>query len=172
LQFDLFGESLPQLPDCVEYHPSFISQSLAEQYFSKLQRDILWQQPEIKVYGKLHAIPRLQCWMGDVGYSYSGQYFSPEPWHSLVAELKYNVEQQTGTTFNSCLLNYYRDGTDKMGWHADNEPELGVHPNIACLSFGHVRDFQIKRLIDDNKWSLALANGSLLIMKSGMQANY
>ena len=41
------------------------------------------------------------------------------------------VEELAGTTFNSCLLNFYRSGVDHMGYHSDNEPLYGSQPIIG-----------------------------------------
>jgi len=75
--------------------------------------------------------------------------------------------------FNSVLANLYRDGRDSMGWHSDDEPELGAQPAIASLSLGSTRRFVLKHRNDPSrKFALELPHGSLLLMRGATQANY
>ena len=120
----------------ITYLPGFIADH--QTVFDKLAQDLQWQQDQILMYGKRMPIPRLNAWYADSGmaYSYSGIDLSPLPWTQLLIDLKAAVEQQLGSRFNSVLANYYRDGNDSVSWHADDEPELGLNPLIASLSFG------------------------------------
>ena len=94
----------------------------------------------------------------------------PHPWTSLLQKIKLLIENKTDTQFTSVLLNYYRDGKDSNGWHADNEKELGTNPIIASLSFGAERSFQLKHNSDkDQKKNIVLEHGSLLLMKGTTQ---
>lgn len=131
-----------------------------------------WQQPVITLYGKEHPIPRLQAWLGDhpYKYRYSGQDFIAELWPKSISRIAHDISNETGVTMNSVLVNLYRDGQDCMGWHADDELELGLDPVIASLSLGATRDFTIRRTGTTRQAGrIALDNGSLLIMKAGMQ---
>ena len=89
-----------------------------------------WRQDRIKLFGKVHDQPRLTAWYGDPGtaYTYSGLTLEPLPWTPLLTSLRARVEALSQVTFNSVLLNYYRDNRDAMGMHADDEPELGERP--------------------------------------------
>jgi alkylated DNA repair dioxygenase AlkB len=106
-------------------------------------------------------------------YSYSGITLNPRPFSSAVSQIASQIQQKTGISFNSVLVNYYRNGQDSMGWHADDEPELGADPMIASVSFGEPRDFLLrhntrKELI----LKLPLPSGSLLLMGKGIQLNW
>ncbi len=142
----------------------------------RLIAEIPWRQENITLFGKTHLQPRLLCWMGDPGcaYAYSGTRHEPERWHPLVAELRGRVEKASGETFNSVLLNLYRDGQDSMGFHADDEPELGARPVIASLSFGAERVMHFRHRHDRNLPTrrLPLPDGSLLVMRGDTQANW
>jgi alkylated DNA repair dioxygenase AlkB len=107
-----------------------------EQAMQRLREETAWRAEHIQVWGKLHLQPRLMAWHGDASYRYSGKTFHPLPFTPLQRQLKQAVEQATGRQFNSVLLNYYRNERDSMGFHADDEPELGPQPAIASLSFG------------------------------------
>ncbi|TNE40793.1 MAG: alpha-ketoglutarate-dependent dioxygenase AlkB [Sphingomonadales bacterium] len=143
---------------------------------SRLQASIPWRQESITLFGRTHAQPRLICWMGDAGctYRYSGRTWHPEPWDSLVADLRSQVEGLTGERFNSALLNLYRNGSDSMGFHADDEPELGKTPVIASLSFGAERVMHFRHRHDHSlpTRKIALPDGSLLVMRGETQANW
>ena len=177
MQTDLFGQEIdtgPALPECVEYVADFLQPSEHNTYFHQLKNQIPWQQPMIEVFGKSHVIPRKQCWMGDSGlsYQYSGQTFFSEPWHSTVDKIRRAVSCYFPIEPNACLLNLYRDGSDKMGWHSDDEPELGREPVVVIVSLGGARTFQVKRKSDKRVFSFDVEAGSLLIMKAGMQTTY
>ncbi len=132
-----------------------------------------WSQDEIVVYGKRHLTPRLSCWMGEpwMSYSYSQHTMQPEPWQSCPREILQKLEASHGDTFNSVLINLYRDGKDSNGWHADDEPELGKRPVIASVSLGAARDFYMREKANhSNKVKLNLAHGSLLIMSGDTQS--
>lgn len=161
------------LPDAeIDYYPSFIPSCRALELFQKLKEEILWQQDTITVFGKEHAQPRLTALYGNDGkpYGYSNIVMHPHPWNPLLIYLKEEIETSCQENFTTVLLNYYRNGQDSNGWHADNEKELGRNPVIASLSFGEPRNFQLKHnTIASAKLNITLENGSLLIMKGATQ---
>lgn len=138
--------------------------------------EIPWRQENILVWGKIHPQPRLTAWYGDRGadYTYSGITLNPMPWSNLLIDIKRRVETVSAASFNSVLLNYYRDNRDSMGFHSDDEPELGLRPVIASLSLGEERTLILKHKL--NKLAkpvrLKLASGSLLLMKGETQRNW
>ena len=121
---------------------AFVSQ--AELWLARLLIEIPWQQHHLRMFGRDVAEPRLSCWMGDRSYRYSGKDRAPAPWHPLVQDIAWQVGDICGQKFNGVLLNWYRDGQDSMGWHADNEPELGKNPTIASVSLGATRRFKLR----------------------------
>ena len=139
----------------------------------ELIADIPWRQERIAVWGKMYLQPRLIAWYGDRGsyYTYSGITLAPLPWTDLLLEIRNRVETVTATAFNSVLINYYRDNRDSMGFHSDDEPELGESPVIASVSLGEQRTFVMKHRL--NKLAkpvrLRLESGSLLLMRGETQ---
>lgn len=134
-----------------------------------------WRQEEITVWGKRHLQPRLIAWYGDRGqtYAYSGIKLDPLPWTELLLTMKREIELELGSRFNSVLLNYYRSGLDSMGFHSDDEPELGPEPTIASLSLGEPRTFVLKAKRQPHKdVRLRLPSGSLLVMSGPTQKNW
>ena len=123
------------------------------------------------MYGKRVAIPRLEAWYGDDGmhYSYSGLSLAPKPWLAVLQELRQEVERHCQAPFNAVLANLYRDQNDTVGWHSDDETELGRNPVIASLSFGAERNFQLKHKASGEKLSIPLKSGSLLVMAGETQ---
>lgn len=164
------------LPDAeLRYQPHWLPAAQADTLLAALQREIAWQTQRIRLFGRWHDSPRLSCWIGDAGavYSYSGTRFAPQPWPPLLAELRVRIEHAAATRFNSVLANRYRDGRDAMGWHSDDEPELGPQPVIASLSLGAERRFAFKRKqAGARSQTLPLAHGSLLIMAGATQRHY
>ncbi|AEW86078.1 alpha-ketoglutarate-dependent dioxygenase AlkB [Flavobacterium columnare] len=161
------------LPDAeLIYYPAFFSLEQANDFFQKLQSEIPWQQDKITVYGKEHLQPRLTALFGNEGkpYGYSNIVMNPHQWTPLLTHIKDEVERVCDTYFTTVLLNNYRNGQDSMGWHADNEKELGRNPVIASVSFGAERNFQLKHnIIETAKQNMNLEHGSLLIMKGSTQ---
>ena len=166
---------LPVAGGGLRYAEAFLSPAEADASLAALLSDVPWKQSEIRLYGRTVREPRLGCWMGDPGavYRYSGTVFRPEPWIAPVLGLKHAVEAATGHAFNSVLLNLYRDGRDAMGWHSDDEPELGPAPVIASVSLGGVRRFLLReRRAGARSSGIALAHGSLLVMAGDLQQRY
>ena len=132
-----------------------------------------WRSESVTVWGKTFQQPRLIAWYGDEGqrYSYSGIGLEPLPWTSTLLGVRAVVQAVSDEQFNSVLLNYYRNHRDSMGFHSDDERELGPAPTIASLSLGATRTFVLKhKLREDVKpVRLDLTPGSLLIMKGQTQ---
>jgi alkylated DNA repair dioxygenase AlkB len=136
--------------------------------FSRLLGETDWRHEEVTVWGKRHLQPRLTAWHGDpeMTYRYAGIAMHPQPWTDLLSALRHSVEEVTGAQFNSVLLNLYRDNRDRMGFHSDNERELGNEPIIASLSYGATRTLIFKHK-SKREWpqkSVILFDGSLLLM--------
>lgn len=144
--------------------------------FDRLLQETKWQQREMNMYGRKVLQPRLTAWYGesDRSYVYSGIKNIPLPWTDLLREIKRRIEDCTEQSFNSVLLNYYRDNNDSMGFHSDDEKELGPDPAIASLSLGDKRTFLFKHKSkkDLDLVSIPLPNGSVLLMKGPTQRNY
>lgn len=153
--------------------PGYLARHQANALLDTLIAELPWAQHTITLFGKTHQQPRLICWMGDASYRYSGRTYAPTTWHPAVAALRDRVAEHCGAAFNSVLINLYRDGNDSMGWHADDEPELGAQPVIASVSLGAPRDFRMRR--KDRSAppaSLALEHGSMLCMRGDTQLNW
>jgi alkylated DNA repair dioxygenase AlkB len=147
----------------------------ASDLLEQLVRNVAWRQESITLFGKHHLQPRLSAWHGDpdASYRYSGLDNTPLPWTADLQNLRHSVQAICGHSFNSVLLNYYRDGNDAMGMHADDEPELGPQPVIASLSLGAPRRMRfVHRRGKHPALNLVLEPGSLLIMAGDTQRNW
>jgi alkylated DNA repair dioxygenase AlkB len=142
----------------------------------RLIQEIGWRAENITVWGKTHPQPRLIAWFGDEGrdYKYSGISMAALPWTPLLLGIKKEVERTCGYRFNSLLLNYYRNEQDSMGFHSDDEAELGPKPIIASLSLGATRDFVFKHKHrkDIKRYKVPLESGTLILMKGNTQKNW
>jgi alkylated DNA repair dioxygenase AlkB len=149
--------------------------SEADALLARLRTGISWENHRIRMFGREVASPRLSCWIGDpdASYVYSRTRFEPHPWPDVLLDLRERVEQACGARFNSVLANLYRDGRDAMGWHSDDEPELGPQPVIASLSLGEPRRFLLRtREGGARAQELTLGHGSLLRMAGDTQRHY
>jgi alkylated DNA repair dioxygenase AlkB len=156
----------------VDYYEDFYSPDKALENFENLRDQLDWEHRDIKVFGKAVKQPRLVAWAGDIEYHYSGQTLPIYAMHPLLSQIQTQVEHATGEYFNHVLLNYYRDGRDNMGMHADDERELGLNPVIAALSFGVDRRFFLKRKKSkkgETPTSILLQGGSLIVMGGTIQ---
>ena len=144
--------------------------------YDRLLNELPWQSDIVTLFSKTHITTRQIVWMGESNttYHYSGQSRHTTPWTDSVFHVKQYIEQQLSsigidTTFNSCLLNYYPSGTDGMGYHADDEKELGAQPIIASLSLGATRKFVLKHKKTQDKVELHLESGQLVVMHGDTQ---
>ncbi|NKB31729.1 MAG: alpha-ketoglutarate-dependent dioxygenase AlkB [Pseudomonadales bacterium] len=160
----------------IREYPCAWQKDEAELLLQRLSAGIPWQQDKLRIGGREIPVPRLQCWMGERGsvYGYSGIRLQPIDWSEEVLLIRRRIQELTSLTFNSVLLNYYRDGRDSVAWHADDEAELGPSPIIASVSLGAAREFQLRRKTRDKteKIRLNLQNGSLLVMGSTLQTHW
>ncbi|RMG26268.1 MAG: alpha-ketoglutarate-dependent dioxygenase AlkB [Bacteroidetes bacterium] len=154
----------------------FIPQKQADLYLQALLEQVQWEQRSIRLFGKSFLQPRLTAWYGDPQktYTYSGISWEPLPWTPLLLEMKDRVEQAAQHPFNSVLLNLYRNGQDSMGWHSDDEPELGKNPCIASVSLGQSRTFHLRHRSrpQAKPLHLLLTHGSLLLMQGSLQHHW
>ena len=160
----------------VRHHPGWLDEREASALYAALIRELSWEQKSIRLFGKWVVQPRLVAWAGELPYRYSGQTLELRPRPACLCDVWRQVEQQAHARFNHVLINRYRDGQDHMGWHADDEPELGRDPVIGSLSLGTPRLFVVKqkrpgpRAGADGRW--LLEHGSLLIMGGSTQHHY
>jgi alkylated DNA repair dioxygenase AlkB len=165
----------PQLlPNGFSYQSKVLSAQKSLDLFYYLQQNLNWQQPNITVFGKTGPIPRLQCFISEenLEYGYSGHKLDLEPWPDVLLAMRTRLENHLQQPFNSILVNYYRDGHDCMGWHSDDEAQLGPEPTIACVSLGAERLFKLKHKASNNVTNIKLQSGSCLIMSGQSQQNY
>ena len=144
---------------------------------SQLQQVVPWRQPVVRVFGRSHPVPRLTCWIGDPGcsYRYSGLQETPLPWREPLLSLRHHLEAHLGVPFNSLLLNRYRHGQDRMGWHADDEPELAPNHPIASLSLGATRALRFRPRAGGaggEAFAIELRHGDLLVMHPPTQTHW
>lgn len=170
----MFISEEPSLAD-VQHLPAWLPAAQADAVMHALLTQVPWETHRIRMFGRWLDSPRLSCWMGDADahYRYSGADFAPHPWAPVVQELREQLQLGCDGSFNSVLLNRYRDGRDSMGWHSDDEPELGATPLIASLSLGASRRFLLRRRDDPaQKAEYLLGHGDLLLMRGHCQRDY
>lgn len=150
----------------------YLSRYLPEEDYLPRLLDLPWQSRAIQIFGRLVVQPRLITWAGSVPYTYSGQTLPPQQPSAVLQELFDEVFALTGETFNHVLCNRYRDGNDSIGWHSDNEPELGPNPLVVSVSFGAERLFKLKPIVQGSPHVFNLGHGDVLVMGRGTQRDY
>jgi alkylated DNA repair dioxygenase AlkB len=158
----------------VNYFGPILSPPDTCRYFEKLLSNIPWKNDEAVIFGKRIITARKVAWYGDsdFSYTYSGTTKQALVWTDDLTALKAIVEKLTGTRFNSCLLNLYHDGNEGMAWHSDDETSLGKDSTIASVSLGAEREFRLKHKRTEDKISVLLDSGSLLVMKDTTQTHW
>ncbi|UPL49219.1 alpha-ketoglutarate-dependent dioxygenase AlkB family protein [Hymenobacter sublimis] len=160
------------------FDPAFLPLAQANALLTELTNTTPWRHETIRLFGREVLQPRLTAWHGDPGaaYQYSGLQLQPQPWSPALRNLRQRVEAAAGASFNSVLLNLYRTGQDSMGWHADDEPELGPEPVIASVTLGATRTFRLKPRHPQHTphapLSIPLTSGSLLLMRGPTQQHW
>ncbi len=165
------------LPDSetVLYYPNFLESDLAASYYKILEQQLAWKQYPIRMFGRTLLQPRLIAWYGDEGitYRYAQTTLTATGWTPELVILQQQLLAQTGQRFNSVLVNWYRDGQDSMGWHSDDEPELGTAPHIASISLGAARKLYFRTVQKPHeRASVVLEAGSLLLMQGDSQQRW
>ena len=167
-----------ELPDAeLSYYPRLFETKQADSFLDKLKDGIEWTQNTIRFYGKESLVPRMEAWYGDEGksYAYSGIHMDPKPWTEELIIIKHKIEPLAGVAFNSVLINYYRDGKDRVAWHSDDEKELGENPVIGSVSLGEERKFKLRHKqykTNGLKHEIMLRHGSFLLMKGTTQHHW
>jgi len=163
----IFGDNRDVL-----YYNNFLLKEDADKLYQKLLADLNWQQHPIRMFGKTVLQPRLIAWYGDkdIQYTYSQTTLVAEGWNKYLKQIHEALNNRLQLNFNSVLANLYRDGQDSMGWHSDNEKELGKQPIIASISLGATRALQFRQKNEHRiKKSILLESGSLLLMRGCTQ---
>jgi len=152
------------------YDATFLPANEADFLFAWLRSSVPWRQESVR--GR--QLPRLNAWYADAGltYSYSGVSHEGSGWAPELDVMRRRVEEASGASFNSLLLNLYRDGQDSIGWHTDAEPELGPDLVVATVSLGSVRDFLLKHRATKESLVYRLGHGSLLVMGGSSQHHW
>jgi alkylated DNA repair dioxygenase AlkB len=173
------GEHIKLKDASLSYFAEFCAPAMADELFHLLKTETPWRQEQIQIAGLARQQPRLSAWYGDTeaSYTYSGLHLRPLAWSETLLRVKHEIELCNPSllplSFNSVLLNYYRDQHDSMGWHSDDEPELGPQPVIASLSLGCNRVFALKHKHHKGlQYKIPLAHGSLLIMAGDTQKHW
>lgn len=167
-------ESLSLVDARIDYYPRFLTADAARKLFAQLLDTLRWEQPLVTLFGREMPSPRLAAWYGNVPYTYSGLTHQPRAWPECLASIRSAIGQTVAHEFNGVLANLYRSGQDSMGWHSDNEAELGVNPVVASLSLGAQRRFVLRHRFrkDVALTAIDLEHGSLLVMHGPTQHHW
>lgn len=159
----------------VRVYPGWLDAQAAQALHDALLVGVPWEVHRLRMFGRDIASPRLSCWIGDAGsdYRYSGRTYTPHPWPAALLPVRQRLVEDLAHPFNSVMANLYRDGSDYMGAHSDDEPELGPRPVIASLSLGAERRFVFKAKSGQARAvAVPVASGDLLVMAGETQTLY
>jgi len=150
------------LPDGFRLVPALFDAATSREHLAALLTELQWEEQRFTIYGRAMPMPRLIAMYGPAGYRYSGVVHPPRPLSPRLDAIRRHVEDVTGRRFNSVLANLYRDGRDSVGWHRDNDYAHGGQPDIASVSFGATRRFEVRD--ETTRAALDLDSGSVLLI--------
>ncbi len=167
-------QKLPLIGADVQYCAQFFDAEIAAELLRDLISTTPWETHFVRIFGREIPAPRQSSWHGDphCSYCYSKVRYEPKAWMRSLTMVRDRLAHAGIGEFNCVLANFYRSGSDSMGWHSDSEPELGPDPLIASVSFGAPRRFCLRHKTLPNKAELLLTSGSVLVMAQGTQKNY
>ena len=108
-----------------------------------------------------------------VSYDYSGITYRATEMPTVITEICNRINARVGYTPNNCLMNYYIDGSSKMGFHSDSAEELLPGTGVSILSLGQERDIAYKSKINQELvYKYRLKGGTLLYMDDLVQQKW
>lgn len=161
-----------EIPEAKVFTIKLFSEEYSKELLSRAIDTTEWSQEYHNFSGKKVAFPRLTAWYGDTSYTYSGVTHQPLEFTDLILEVKKVVDAVCKREFNSVLLNYYRHKRDSVGYHSDDEPELGRNPFIASVSLGAERPLHLQHKQTKAWYKLNQPSGSLIMMAGETQNKY
>lgn len=153
-----------RLPDGFTLLAGSFDPAASAAHLAWLVAELAWEEQRFTIYGRTVPMPRLIAMYGPVGYRYSGVVQSPRPLPARLDDIRRRAEAATGRAFNSVLANLYRDGRDSVGWHRDSDYAHGGQPDIASVSFGATRRFELRDRAGRERLAVDLESGSVLLM--------
>jgi alkylated DNA repair dioxygenase AlkB len=148
----------------VTYVPEFIDRALADALVRELNADTRWRADSRLMYGRRVLVPRETAGRGEK---------MAQPWTPALSLVREMAERHTGTTFDYCFLNRYRDGNDAVAWHGDRDGSRDARLVVASLSLGATRTFQLRPKKDSglrhDPISVDVAHGDLIVMAGDTQ---
>ena len=160
------------LPSGFSYRPATFDATASARHLTGLMAELAWEEPQFTIFGRQTPMPRLIAMYGPVGYRYSGVVHPPQPLTERLEAIRAAVEAATGLEFNSVLANLYRDGSDSVGWHRDSDYAHGGQPDIASVSFGATRSFELRDASGRARAAVVLDAGSVLVMRGDAIARW
>ena len=160
------------LPTGFDHHVGWLTAPESDRFLATLAAGLAWAQRPLVVAGREVLTPRLTCWVGPEPFRYSGGVEPTHAWTPELADIGARAGDVAGVAFNSVLANLYRDGSDSMGAHRDDEPEFGARPVIASVNLGATRDFVIRNDVTGERHVIALGHGDLLVMSGRSQLDW
>lgn len=146
--------------------PKFLETTQTSQIFQQIMDETPWEMPEMVMFGKKYPQAGLSTWFTNTGvnYVYSGITRTPYVMTPLLNDVMNACALKSGAQYNSVLVNLYRDGSDSVSWHSDNEAVNGSEPTIASVSLGATRRFDLRHKESGETVRVDLEDGSLLVM--------
>jgi len=169
-----------QVP-CVEYKDDFLPPEIHEGAMERLLSEVQFctdEESAIMMMGKRVNVPRKQVGYGDIdtAYRFTGVDVEAKDWSEektpTLHAIKEFVVKTLGFPVSYVLLNLYRDGSDYIGWHSDDEKDLDPKFPIISLTLGAARPFRFRHKVSGQVYEGILKDNSLVLMNPPCQRMY
>jgi alkylated DNA repair dioxygenase AlkB len=148
----------------VSYHPGWLREAEATALMAELRADTLFRADARMMYGRMVAVPRETAARGSR---------MPQPWTPRSFAVKERLDTLCRTTFDYVFINRYRNGSDSVAWHNDDDAEEDPRRMIASLSLGASRVFDLRPKANNpyhtRKIAVELHHGDLIVMRGDTQ---
>ncbi len=121
-----------------------------------------WRQGRRHMYDRMLDDPRLSRW-------YAAGDALPHP---ALETIRHALEAHLDVPLHTIGLNYYRDGTDSVAWHADRELRDLIDTRIAIVTLGARRPFLVRPTGGGHSYDVKPGSGDLLAMSGECQMRW
>lgn len=130
--------------------------------YDRLSRADLWHHGRRPMYGEMVDEPRLSA----------GMRLSDPRSPAVIRRMARVLASRYGVGMTNLWLNWYRDGTDSVAWHADRIGRAHKDPPVAIVSLGSARRFLMRPKGGGPSIAFTPGGGDLLVMGGACQHNW
>jgi alkylated DNA repair dioxygenase AlkB len=129
------------------------------------------EEQYVRIGDSMVTIPRKQKAYG-ISYTFSGQTAIADPVPAILQPYLDYANSASSAGNNMILVNWYIDGNEYIGFHADDETQIVSDSNIYIISFGAERTLRFKENATGRNTDFVLPTNSVLTMGGTCQKTH